>query len=113
MCALHGMALERRQSVELLFFSGTGKVLARSGWHFHVSPRSHSQRSPFRVSRLTLSPIFFPAPAGNFSSLWIMNGVSSEGIAHTGGQYGSVLHFFSVTLRRGRALIIPPSRFIH
>ncbi|KAN0141453.1 hypothetical protein V8E53_000698 [Lactarius tabidus] len=38
----------------------------------------------------TLIPTGFPLPAGSSSSLSIMNGASSEGIARAGGQYGSV-----------------------
>ena len=61
---LPGPALVIRQSVKLLIDSGGGKVLARRGWHFHVSsypqcvPQSHRplaflfQLGVFRHSRL-------------------------------------------------------------
>jgi hypothetical protein len=52
----------------------------------------------------------FPLPAGSSSSLSIMSGVSSEGIAPAGGQYGSVPPSTTVKLQ-GIVLTTPLSRF--
>ena len=72
MCALLGVA-RGRQSIELVFDSGASKALARRGWHFHVSARSPSHRSPLTVSRVISSPLCFLALAGSLSSLSTMN----------------------------------------
>ena len=62
---------------------------------------------PLQSPPLTVSPNFIPScfaiPDGSLSAISIMNGASSEGVADTGGQYGSV-RLFSHVSRGPKAL---------
>jgi len=71
------------QSTRRSFHSGTREALAYSRWSIHVG-------CPISVVALQAS-CNSPFPAGSLSLLSTMNGVYSEGIVNTCGQYGSVV----------------------